>query len=640
MTGMDCLLAIRLNNSMPRILSIAIFSLTALCSGVGEAAGNRFAYLDENDPYYPHGDFPKLITPMWVGEEGVDAVICLTIDDMCRVFADGERPMGVPTYARRPKVYFDFLKPVIERLQQIDGRAPVSVFSLQLDAEDKLVRHMRELGLSIECHTWTHPVPLLRTLREASADSLQAAIDDTLLSLGNLSQLPGPGPVAQRNPGCDARNTASPRMFAEIFPLRTPAGDFLRMDSSIFMAFTKPQAGMPREWFFHDDGRERFNKFVYGIPFTKTFRNYVADYPYPYIINRTIWELPAIIPGDAHGVHAYGKESNETVEDWKRAVDIVVAMKGVYTLCFHPHGYIQGEQVAELVDYADRTYGERVKFLNCREIYDRLIDNLCGGVPLCVAKGDGNHVRLADVNADGYLDVLLGTPETRVWNRDAGKFDSAPLPVREFPASVRLFTAAADGRAGLAIAGEGTFKTWIFDDGAWGAVEMGIPDGVVAPSAAGHGNFRFRDLNGDHISDLVVDGPNDTSIYLSSIGNEGPLFRKATWSLPRPGMLFDAAGKDAGLRFVDLDADGDDDLVFSNQIEFASWRFEDTENGWQLIRHGGASDPGAIPSIVEHGRNNGVWFHSGALIQANEFTAGETDHIRHIPFEQLLKPIP
>lgn len=39
---------------------------------------NRLAYLDEFcDPYYPSLDMPKLITPQWIGEPGVEAVITL-----------------------------------------------------------------------------------------------------------------------------------------------------------------------------------------------------------------------------------------------------------------------------------------------------------------------------------------------------------------------------------------------------------------------------------------------------------------------------------------------------------------------------------------------------------------------------------
>ena len=60
--------------------------------------GNRLAYLDDLDPYYPHTKFPKLITPQWVAEPGVEAVVVFAIDDM-----------------RDPKKYEAFLRPILAR---------------------------------------------------------------------------------------------------------------------------------------------------------------------------------------------------------------------------------------------------------------------------------------------------------------------------------------------------------------------------------------------------------------------------------------------------------------------------------------------------------------------------------------------
>ena len=57
------------------------------------------------NPYYPHRDFPKLITPQWVGEPGVEAVVVLAIDDM-----------------RDPARYEAYLRPILNRLKAIDGR--------------------------------------------------------------------------------------------------------------------------------------------------------------------------------------------------------------------------------------------------------------------------------------------------------------------------------------------------------------------------------------------------------------------------------------------------------------------------------------------------------------------------------------
>lgn len=582
-----------------RSFALFVFFLTSA------AAGDRFAYLDEDDPYYPHGEFPKLTTPMWIGEPGVDAVICLTIDDMCRAFPEGARPKGVPTYARRPRVYFDFLKPVANRLREIDGRAPISIFALQLEPDHPLVHEMLDLGMSIEAHTYTHPVPLMRAPEDAeSPESLELPMRDFLDSLENLSRIPDGAPVAFRVPGSDARNTPSPRFYTEILPRLTTEGSFLRMDSSIFMAFSDP----------------KLNKFVDGIPFTKSFRNYVVDYPYPFVLNRTIWELPATIPGDAHGVHAYGRESDETVADWKRAIDRVVEMKGVYTLCFHPHGYIKSEQLVDLVDYANRKYGHRIRFLNCREIDDRLTDNLCNGIPLRDPNGTGNHLRLADVNADGFLDVLIGQGEARIWNVLNGKFDTTPMPPVGLTENVRLFTAAPWGAAGLAYAGDGFIKAWWFDGDAWQDWDFAFPDALEIDEST---TFRFRDLNGDGVSDLIL----DRQIFLSDV--EVRRFDEAAFTLPKPDMLAN------GLRFVDLDADGDDDLVFSNETGCGVWRYENAETGWREIWTG---EPDEIPQITEHGRNGGVWFHSNEMIQMNEFTVGEPDHIRRVSFQQLLNP--
>ena len=47
-----------------------------------EPDGNRLTYLDGVDPYYPRLGFARLTTPQWVGEEGVEAVVVLAIDDM------------------------------------------------------------------------------------------------------------------------------------------------------------------------------------------------------------------------------------------------------------------------------------------------------------------------------------------------------------------------------------------------------------------------------------------------------------------------------------------------------------------------------------------------------------------------------
>ncbi len=53
------------------------------CCGWAADIGNRLTYLDSPvDPYYVDVTFPRLVTPQWVGEDGVEAVIVLAVDDM------------------------------------------------------------------------------------------------------------------------------------------------------------------------------------------------------------------------------------------------------------------------------------------------------------------------------------------------------------------------------------------------------------------------------------------------------------------------------------------------------------------------------------------------------------------------------
>ena len=60
-----------------------VFLVLLLTSVTLRAAdGNRLTYLDGSDPYYVSINFPKLVSQQWVGEQSVDAVIVLAIDDM------------------------------------------------------------------------------------------------------------------------------------------------------------------------------------------------------------------------------------------------------------------------------------------------------------------------------------------------------------------------------------------------------------------------------------------------------------------------------------------------------------------------------------------------------------------------------
>lgn len=607
--------------------------------------GSRFTYLDECNPYYPHAAFPKLTTPMWVGEAGVDAVILLSVDDM-------GGPTFRPRYDVSPEAFERFLSPLIQRLKKIDGRAPIAVMTCQSPADSKTSQQFLNEGLSLDCHTFTHRFPFFRSNEGyGPEEALALARLDYLACLENLFAVPGNRPVAHRMPGCDAQNSVSPRFFTEVYPLKTAAGQFLTCDSSITTWFPSDDKSLPRKWRFDSEQRPRFDKYVNKIPQTRHFVNSIRNYPYPYAINQLIWELPVTIPGDSHGVHQNKAKSAKTTDDWKRAVDICVKKQGLCNLLFHTIGYCDAEQLVEVIDYADRTYGKRVKFLNCREIYDRLTKNVLGGTTLRAKNGGDNGVRLLDVNADGFLDAVIGNSKqqtTRIWEPKSKQWLVTPLPIKivsqeETDAAklngVRFFSASPTGHAGLAVAHAGQQGAWRFKAGQWERLKDALPSQInesplrTVKQGIDRG-VRFRDLNGDGVSDLIVNNDSQNAVFLWN--PESEKWQQAAFALPETGCLVDKWGIDQGLRFIDLDGDADDDIILSNERQYWVRLFESQSEGWSKeIKRGKPGAQATVPMIVREGKLNGVWFHSGAMILQNEHTVKNKDYITRIPFREI-----
>ena len=126
-----------------RIMPAWLFILVPFSSsGIG-GDGHRLVYLyDPSNPYYVHQAFPRLVTPQWVGEAGVKAVITLGIDDM-----------------RDPAAYEHYLRPILNRLIEIDGRAPVRIMTNSVHPQHPQLARWIQEGLSTDCHTIDHPCP-------------------------------------------------------------------------------------------------------------------------------------------------------------------------------------------------------------------------------------------------------------------------------------------------------------------------------------------------------------------------------------------------------------------------------------------------------------------------------------------------
>ena len=611
------------------------------CAGfAGPTDGNRLTYLDGSDPYHVGLGFPRLTTPQWVGEDGVEAVVVLAIDDMRE--RDSAR-------------YESFLRPILNRLKAIDDRAPVSIMTCKANPTDPRLHAWLEEGVNIDVHTLAHPCPLLRN------GDFEAARRTVLDCVDLLDKIPGNRPVAFRMPCCDSLNTPSPRFYAEIFNKTSPDGRHLTIDSSVFNVLTPADPSLPRELVLDSDGGERFRKY---LPFP-SFVNTIENYPYPYVIGKLCWEFPCIVPSDWEAQHLHKANNPRTVEDLKAALDAVVLKQGVFNLVFHPHGWIKNEQIVELIDHAVQKHGEKVKFLNFREAQERLDKNLLGGNPLRAENGRDNGVRLLDVNNDGYMDVMIGNAtrsETRIWDvkterwrvqRSGARFVEANHPRKKGDDVTDRFTILRpDGAASVCVPGGSHSPAFEpvsvhFEDGAW-RTHWGEFHGleltrraVVGPGSvsifAGHG-LRFRDLDGDGRCEAIVGNESENAVFAWS--PEGKKWAKLSWALPDGARIVDAEGRDAGLRFLDLDEDGRDDVVFSNDEGFGVYLFDSWETGWsRKVTTGKAGAKEALPKIVRNGTNNGFRAHSRSLWWQNEDTAAFPDHVDRRSYNDVLKQV-
>jgi putative membrane-bound dehydrogenase-like protein len=589
--------------------------------------GNRLTYLDDpGNPFYPYAAFPKLTTPQWIGEAGVEAVVVLAIDDMSD-----------------PAKYETFLRPILDRLKQIDGRAPLSIMTCSVNPTNAQLQSWLKEGLSMEVHTLTHPCPLLSGGKfEPANNTVHACID-------LISQIPNNHPVAFRMPCCDSINSLSPRFFAEIFNHPTANDNFLQMDSSVFNITTTNDPALPREWTIDPDGQEKFRKYLPFPAYSAT----IDDYPYPYVIGNLCWEFPCAVPSDWEAQNLHQANNPQTVADWKTLLDVIVRKQGVFNFVFHPHGWIRNDQIVELIDYAIAKYGKKVKFLSFREAAERLTKNLLSGQPLRAQDGQDNGVRLVDVNNNGYLDVLIANDaarKTRIWNDGTKQWleSSFPLDLRAHGQGIVFGVVQSNGFASVLTRNETIAGGWNFDGSHWIA-DKNLLNGLQdngAPLLTSKGNIsrgvRLRDIDHDGICEVIVGNESQNAIFAWS--PEKNAWEKLPFALPEGTIMADKEGHDAGLRFVDLNGDGFEDIVFSNPAAFSVHLFNNQDfvglpRGWStIVKSGHRGDPGEIPMIVRGGPhpNNGAWFRNGQLWVQNEDTDKMPNIVERRSFQDLI----
>jgi putative membrane-bound dehydrogenase-like protein len=418
---------------------------------------------------------------------------------------------------------------------------------------------------------------------------------------------------------------------------------------------TPKDKSLPRELVVDADGREKFRKYV---PFP-SFVTTIDDYPYPYVIGKFCWEFPAMAPSDWEAQHLHGTNNPVTVADWKAALDATVLKQGLFTFIFHPHGWIRPDQMVEFIDYAVQKHGARVKFLNFREAQERIDKFLLTGQPLRAANGQDNGVRLIDLNNDGYLDVVIGNGtvrKTRVWAPNDRRWIESEFPTwlvfqshagDSQSAGVKFGVLTPDGFATMLVNGSAK-GAWQFDGTRWvtnkwllNGLELdGQP--ILTTSKSADRGVRLRDVDRDGLSEWVVGNETQNAVFKWSAPES--TWKKLAYTLPKGVAIVDAQGRDNGLRFVDLNDDGYNDAVFSNERAFSVHLFVPKlylgfQPGWSReVASGKRGDAGEIPMITRGGDapNNGAWFHSRHLWVQNEDTAALKDLVDRRSYADLI----
>ncbi len=380
-------------------------------------------------------------------------------------------------------------------MEAIDGRAPLSIFTNQIDPEEPQLQRWLERGGSIEVHTLGHPCPLLQ------GGDFEKAHGEVQQGIDLLASIPNMRPVAYRMPCCDSMNSVSPRFYDGIMRPVTAGGNFLSSDSSVFQVFTQADPDLPRE-IFANGNEKRFERYV---PRGKGFVNTIANYPYPYLIGKRHWELPCTVPSDWEAQFLQGENHPRTVEDLKAVLDATVAKQGLFVLVFHPHGWIENTQVAELIDHARSRHGSKLKFLSMPEVQARIDKHLLAGRPIRMPDGEPSGTRVLGLDGDGYMDVLhqqegrstarIWEPATRTWQlrRDVMVVE-APLLLdldgdgeSDEPdnGALRFWDLDQDGDLDAVYSDARRFAIYRRDAGEWAKIRAGsrVGDPAQAPPA-------------------------------------------------------------------------------------------------------------------------------------------------------------
>jgi putative membrane-bound dehydrogenase-like protein len=208
-----------------------------------------------------------------------------------------------------------------------------------------------------------------------------------------------------------------------------------------------------------------------------------------------------------------------------------------------------------------------------------------------------------------------------------------------------------DGQACLLIHNEEWAGVWQFDGKKW-VITSELLAGLELdgqPVLTSHGGrdtgVRLRDLDKDGRCKLIVSNDQQQAMFAWQLPSpkrqRGGSWTKLPFALPSAARIVDEDGKDNGVRFVDIDEDGYEDVIWSNENGYSLHLFSSMQTGWgkEVMKGNLGQKADSMPMIIRRATNNGAWFHSRHLWVQNENTALLKDHVDRRSFNQLLEKV-
>jgi putative membrane-bound dehydrogenase-like protein len=302
-------------------------------------------------------------------------------------------------------------------------------------------------------------------------------------------------------------------------------------------------------------------------------------------------------------------------------------------------------------------YGSRVRFVTFAEVEKRLNRHLLAGHPLRAANGQDNGVRVLDVNNDGFMDVVIANEKerrTRIWSPENHTWIETGFPVplihvdgdeHRTETGVRFGVFQPKGQASFVINNNESHGVWHFENNAWELASESLDglnlDGPVHTAQQGRDRgVRLIDLDSDGICELIVGNESQSGAFEWQASSAS--WARLPFSLPAKTQIVTSEGRDAGLRFADVDEDGHLDVLFSNATRYSLHLFRDLMDGWSRVAINGArgSDTGTQsigPEILvfvrADGSNNGAWIKQRHVWVQNEDVGKDT---ARVSFTRLL----